>query len=176
MFNFQSISVKGPVSGGNAGDVVNVDITLTAHAALSAGQVVALPAPTTAGTGVAVNAYIPSSGQTALATEAMCEIVGSRRIFGVVLAAAASGAPVTVRVRGACQALMTASMTSVNYGGGCLTVGATAGSLTNLAGGATNTEYQLALAIPLELTGTAAALKYVLFDGISGFGSTGEAV
>jgi len=177
MFNFQSISVKGPATT-NAGEVANIDLTVTAPAgsSVTAGQIVALPAPTVVGTGIGAYGYIPSTGAVTLATEAMCEVVSARRIFGVVLATAAAGTPVTVRVRGVCQALMTASMTSVNYGGGSLTVGATAGSLTNVVQGATGTEFQLALALPLEATGTAAVVKSVLFDGISGFGVTGEAI
>jgi len=175
MFNFQSISVKGPATS-SAGEIANMDLVLTAPAsALTAGQVVALPAPTVVGTGQGVYGYISTTGVVALATQAMCEVVTARRVFGVVLADAAANGPVTVRVRGVCKALMTTSMTSVDYGGGSLTVGATSGSLTNLAAGATGADFQLALAIPLEATGTAAVVKGVLFDGISAFGVTGEA-
>lgn len=176
MFNFQSISVKGPATS-SAGEIANIDLVLTAPAsALTAGQVVALPAPTVAGTGQGVYAYIPTTGVVALATQAMCEVVSARRVFGVVLADAAANGPVTVRVRGACKAMMTASMTDVNYGGGSLTVGGTSGALTNLAAGATGADFQLALAIPLEATGVAGSVvKAVLFDGISAFGVTGEA-
>lgn len=173
MFNFQSISVKGPVTGGNAGEIANIDLTITAGATIAAGEVVALPAPTGAGSGQGAYGYIPTTGSAVLATQAMAEQSG-RRMFGVALAAAANGTPVTVRVRGVCKASVTTSP-SIDYGTGTLSIGGTNGVMANTAAGtAGNVDVQLALAIPLEATGTTNALKYVLFDGITGFGGIPE--
>ena len=173
MFNFQSISVKGPVIGGSAGEIANIDLTITAGAAIAVGQVVALPAPTATGLGQGAYGYIPSTGSAVLATQTMAEQSG-RRMFGVALAAAANGTPVTVRVRGVCKASVTTAV-SIDYGDGTLSVGSTSGVLTTTASGtAGDADVQLAVALPLEATGTSNAQKYVLFDGINGFGGIPE--
>lgn len=174
MFNFQSISVKGPATS-SAGEVANIDLTITAGAAIAVGEVVVLPAPTCVGTGQGAYGYIPTTGSAALATPAMME-QALRRIYGVALHAAASGALVTVRVRGVCKASVTTA-SSIDYSTGTLSVVTTNGILgITAAGGAGNADIQLAVALPLEATGTANAQKYVLFDGINGFAGIPEAV
>jgi hypothetical protein len=173
MFNFQSISVKGPAIGGNAGEVANIDLTVTAGVAIAVGEVVALPIITAAGTGQGAYGYIPTTGSAVLATQAMMEQSG-RRLFGVALAAAANGSLVTVRVRGVCKASVTAA-SDITYGGGTLTVLSTAGTLGIMTSAAAGVDSQSGVALPLESTGTSNAQKYVLFDGINGFASISEA-
>jgi hypothetical protein len=172
MFAEQSPSVRGPAIN----DAVNMDIVVTANVTTAIGQVVALNALSTSGAGVTAAGWAPETMSCALAVAGNCE-ANTRKLMAVALEPAAAGAKVRVRVRGVCQALMTASMTDVTYGTGGLTVGATAGSLTNnAAGSAGQADTQIAVAIPLEATGTAAALKFVMFDGLYGFGGIPEAV
>jgi hypothetical protein len=169
MFIEQPNSVRGP----GINDAVSMDITVTANVALAVGEVVALNAPSFTGAGLSAVGWVPESMSCAKAVLGNCE-AASRKICGVALEPAAAGSKVRIRLRGVCQALMKSNMTDVTYGGGGLT--ADSGSLTNTAAGAPGqADTQISIAIPLEATGTAAVLKFVMFDGIYGFGGIPEA-
>jgi hypothetical protein len=151
-------------SQGSFGTVV--DVVVTAGEALTDGYVVMLPIPTNYNLTDGSVTWPLTATTTKPATAD--NTPETRKIFGVVLADAASGARVKVRVRGAVSAYCAASV-------------AAAAPLVP-----TNNQYYLSAAaivgtgatmvgFNMVVVGGSAANSPVLFDGLYGFGSVQEA-
>ena len=172
MYTYNPKSVLGPIGAATSGQIIdNVDITVTAGAAFVAGDVVMIPVPTTIATPGDTSTVVGVTLTTASAVAATAAAgdmrdSGGRRIFGVVLAAAASGATVNIRVKG----VVAANLTS-NAGAGIHKVPG-AKVLADPAVHGTAAKNILVVAYSLE-TGT--GVKYVYFDGVNGLGTVGTA-
>jgi len=162
MFSPQTTYTAGPASYVSSG--APVDIRITAHAALTAGQIVVLPAPsynTQSG-----EAYWASTAQTAQAAAANF-VMSTRRIFGVVLENASSSALVRIRVRGVANCNMPNS-TALNA-----LLRPTDASY-DLSATSSNAANHLAVAMAIEANSTGGvAAKACLFDGLYGLAAHG---
>ena len=167
MFGSYPHSVMNATGVGSQGSFGStVDVVVTAHAALTAGYVVTLPIPTAYNTTTGVVTW-PESAQTAQPATAD-NTPETRKVFGVVMADAANGAKVRVRVRGACSAYSNASAAAnkpmVPTNGQYYLSEAAA-----VATGATIVGFNLVV------VGASAANSPCMFDGLYGFGGLQEA-
>lgn len=163
MFSPQTVYTSGPAGYVTSGQPIDVTVLAAASTGNAVGDIVAMPTPSfNIQTGEAY--WLPTAQVTVPATADFA--INSRKIFGVVLQAAAAGVATKVRLRGVVNGSVPASTAAGNVLQA--TNGTHALSVT-AAGVAAN---NLAIAIALEAT-TPAAVKAVLFDGVCGFGSRG---
>lgn len=167
MFGSYPHSVMNATGVGSQGSFGStVDVVVTAHTALTAGYVVTLPIPTAYNTTTGVVTWAESAATTQPVTAD--NTPETRKVFGVVMADAASGAKVRVRVRGAVSAYTNASVAAgkpVVPTDGQYYLSAAA----VVATGATIVGFNLVV------VGGAAANSPCMFDGLYGFGAVQEA-
>lgn len=173
MYSYNPKSVLPPTGAvtGSSNVIDNIDIVVTAGAAFVAGDVVMVPLPTTIATAGDTSTVI---GITAQSTSAVAATAAAgnirdgtgRKVFGVVLnASVASGALMTIRVRGVVAANLT-SNTAAGYpkaaGAKVLADVAAAGTVNQIA----------VIGYSLE-AGT--GVKYAYFDGTGALGTVSTA-
>lgn len=146
-----------------------VDVVLTAHATLAAGDVVMLPAAPSFSLSTG-EAWYDTTAQTAVPTANGGKAL-TKRIMGVALNAAASGALVRVRIRGVCNP----KVPNGTAAGGPLMVQASLDGLIAgaLAAAGESGNIMVAIAIEANATGSAARAA-VMFDGLFGFGESSK--